>query len=107
MSETFETIQQWGKDTFGDNITLEGQIEKWHDEYAEFVDTTDENRLSEAADLVIVSMNIARFNLKVGFDYLAQTCHLLYETEYDGLALWEAVEQKMQTNRQHITENKE
>ena len=101
MSETFQTIQQWGKDTFGDNITLEGQVEKWLDEKCEFEKTSSmtPDELFELADLVIVSANIMRFDFKTGFHYLAETFKLLAITKYSGEELWNAVEKKMTTNR--------
>ena len=119
-AETFETIQDWGIKTFGNNITLEGQIEKWIDEKKEFEETSamTSDELFELADLVIVSANIMRFDFKTGFHYLAETFKLMATTKYSGEELWNAVENKMTTNRsrkwtigkgnfQHITENKE
>lgn len=106
MKETFETIQEWGKQTFGDNITMEGQIEKWHDELKEFEETSSmtPDELFELADLVIVSANIMRFDFKTGFHYLAETFKLLAITKYSGEELWNAVEKKMAVNRRRVWE---
>ena len=104
MNETFETIQEWGRQTFGDNITMEGQIEKWHDERKEFEETSSmtPDELFELADLVIVSANIMRFDFKTGFHYLAETFKLLAITKYSGEELWNAVEKKMIINKNRI-----
>lgn len=120
MNETFQTIQDWGIKTFGDNITMEGQIQKWIDERKEFEETSSmtPDELFELADLVIVSANIMRFDFKTGFHYLAETFKLLAITKYSGEELWNAVEKKMTTNRsrkwivgkgnfQHISEGGE
>lgn len=106
MSETFETIQEWGKQTFGDNITIDGQIEKWHDERKEFEETSSmtPDELFELADLVIVSANIMRFDFKTGFHYLAETFKLLAVTKYSGEELWNAVEKKMTINKSRVWE---
>lgn len=104
MKETFQTIQDWGKQTFGDNITMEGQIEKWHDERKELEETSSmtPDELFELADLVIVSANIMRFDFKTGFHYLAETFKLLATTKYSGEELWNAVEKKMVKNKLRV-----
>lgn len=104
MSETFKTIQDWGLETFGDNITIEGQIQKWQDELKEFEKTSSmtPDELFELADLVIVSAGIMRFDFKTGFHYLAETFKLLAVTKYNGEELWQAVETKMAKNRKRI-----
>lgn len=104
MSETFQTIQDWGIKTFGDNITMEGQIEKWLDERKEFEETSSmtPDELFELADLVIVSANIMRFDFKIGFHYLAETFKLLAATKYSGEELWNAVEKKMTINKNRV-----
>ena len=104
MSETFKTIQDWGLETFGTNITLDGQIKKWQDELKEFEKTSSmtPDELFELADLVIVSAGIMRFDFEIGFHYLAETFNLLSVTEYSGEELWHAVEAKMAKNRKRV-----
>ncbi|MEE1030406.1 MAG: hypothetical protein UIC65_05275 [Alphaproteobacteria bacterium] len=104
MSETFQTIQEWGIKTFGNNITMEGQIQKWIDERKEFEETSamTPDELFELADLVIVSANIMRFDFKTGFHYLAETFKLLAVTKYSGEELWNAVEKKMTINKNRV-----
>lgn len=119
MKETIKSIIDWHEQTFPD-ATRGGQIEKWHDEEKEFKKTIQgtEEELYELADMVIVSAGIMRFSYKLGFDYLARTLQYMINADYVGQVLWEAVELKMQTNRnrkwsigkgnyQHISEGEE
>jgi hypothetical protein len=101
MSETFETIlsiAKWSEETFGDNITLEGQLEKFLDERKEWLES-DRKDLSELADLMIVASSVARFSL---VDAALCFSHIDAELKLSGFSaddLETAINNKMQTNR--------
>jgi hypothetical protein len=101
MSETFETIlsiAKWSEETFGDNITLEGQLEKFLDERKEWLES-DRKDLSELADLTIVASSVARFSL---VDAAVCFAHIDAELKLSGFPaddLETAINNKMQINR--------
>lgn len=101
MKETIKSIIEWHEQTFPD-ATLEGQEQKWDDERLEWENTSSgtPDELYELADMVIVCCGIMRFDYAKGFNYLSVTLGKLYVTPLDGEQLWNAVEKKMQINRQ-------
>lgn len=117
MKETILTIAKWSEETFEDNITLEGQLEKFLDERKEWLES-DRKDLSELADLTIVASSVARFSL---IDAALCFAHIDAELKLSGFSaddLETAINKKMQINRkrkwsvgkgnyQHIEENKE
>ena len=100
MKETIASIIKWHEHTFPD-ATLEGQEQKWDDERLEWENTSSgtPDELLELADMVIVCCGIMRFNYAEGFDYLASTLGRIQVMPTNGKDLWEAVEHKMQINR--------
>lgn len=117
MKETILTIAKWSEETFGDNITPEGQLEKFLDERKEWLES-DRKDLSELADLTIVASSVARFSL---VDAALCFAHIDAELKSSGFSaddLETAINNKMAINRQrkwtigkgnfqHIEENKE
>jgi hypothetical protein len=99
MKETVETIIQWSKDTFGDNITLEGQIKKFEDELDEWLES-DREDVVELADMAIVACSVARFSFADTIDLFQRISYELSRTLYTGKELEKAIAKKMQINRQ-------
>lgn len=101
MKETIASIIKWHEQTFP-YATLEGQEQKWEDERLEWENASSRtpDELLELADMVIVCCGIMRFDYANGFNYLSVTLGKLYFTPFDGEQLWNAVEKKMQINRQ-------
>jgi hypothetical protein len=115
--ETVASIIKWSEETFGNNITLEGQLNKFKEEKAEWL-ATNRADIYELADMAIVASSIARFSVVE-----AMFCFGRVEEELlvSGFATWqleEAINKKMQKNLlrtwekkdgqyQHIEENKE
>lgn len=120
MKETFETIltiAKWSEETFGDNITLEGQVTKFYDELNEWL-ATDRTDITELADLAIVASSVARFSVVKAASYFCLVAFNLMVSKFTEEDLEEAINKKMAINRkrkwsvgkgnfQHITENKE
>lgn len=117
MNETILSIARWSEETFGDNITLEGQIEKFNDELQEWHDSKHED-IMELADMAIVASSIARFSVVKAASYFCLVAFNLMVSKFTEEDLEEAINKKMAINRkrkwsvgkgnfQHITENKE
>lgn len=100
MKETTETIKQWHEETFPD-VTFDGQLEKFEEEIKEYREAeSDEDKLAELADLLIVAAGIARFD-KERSQELTMLVHITTsEDGYDMTELWDAVQKKMKINRQ-------
>lgn len=99
MSETIKSIIEWSEKTFGNNITLEGQLEKFLDERKEWLES-DRKDLSELADLTIVASSVARFSL---VDAALCFAHIDTELKLSGFSaddLETAINEKMAINRQ-------
>lgn len=99
MKETIDTIIKWHAETFPE-ATLDGQLAKYKEEYNEWLKTErdSEEELYEAADMVIVSIGIARFDYATGLIYLK-----LSLGKADNISKqWQAVEIKMEKNRKRI-----
>lgn len=98
MKETILTIARWSEETFGDNITLEGQLEKFLDERKEWLESGRKD-LSELADLTIVASSVARFSL---VDAALCFAHIDTELKLSGFSaddLETAINNKMTINR--------
>ena len=98
MKETILSIARWSEETFGDNITLEGQLEKFLDERKEWLES-DRKDLSELADLMIVASSVARFSL---VDAALCFAHIDAELKLSGFSaddLETAINKKMAINR--------
>lgn len=124
MKETILTIAKWSEETFGDNITLEGQLDKFTEELKEFTETllapeeTYAHQMEELSDLTIVASSIARFDItrsQACFGLINAIMDVFYITERE---LNDAVDTKMARNRtrkwgigkgnfQHISEGDE
>lgn len=117
MKETILTIAKWSEETFGDNITLEGQIKKFEDELDEWLDS-DREDIMELADMAIVACSVARFSFADTIDLFQRISYELSRTLYTGEELEKAITKKMRINRkrkwavgkgnfQHISEGEE
>lgn len=97
--ETVATIIKWSEETFGDNITLEGQLNKFKEEKAEWLATNRED-IEELADLAIVASSIARFSVVEAMFCFGRVeeelCHSIFTTK----ELEEAINKKQSINRQ-------
>lgn len=116
-SETVASIIKWSEETFGNNITLYGQIDKFDDEYQEWL-ASDRNDIMELADMAIVACSIARFSITATMVSMQEVQHELEKSDFMSADLEETINKKMAINRkrkwsvgkgnfQHITENKE
>lgn len=117
MKETVASIIKWSEETFGDNITLEGQATKFYDELNEWL-ATDRTDITELADLAIVASSVARFSVIEAMFCFDAVEEELYRSQFTEQQLEDAIDDKMQINRQrkwsigkgnyqHIEENKE
>lgn len=60
--ETILSIARWSEETFGDNLTLAGQLDKFETEKIEWLESNRKD-IIELADLMIVASSVARFSL--------------------------------------------
>ena len=98
MKETILTIAKWSEETFGDNITLEGQLQKFKDEIEEWFDS-DQKDIEELADMAIVASSVARFSVIEAircFSYVAERLNFSKFTMHE---LEEAINKKQEKNR--------
>lgn len=104
MAENIASIIKWHEQTFPD-ATLEGQIEKFKDEYEEYYEADKKDAygkatLMELADLVIVACGIARFNLVQGLDAFDDALNIINHASCFFVEdVDEAVQEKMAINR--------
>ena len=99
MTETIQSIAQWHEQTFPD-ATLEGQKEKFQEEFKEFVDS-DYKDISELADMFIVACGIARFDIHSALFYFADIYDWYNaDIDLDPGTLQKTVDEKMAKNRQ-------
>lgn len=102
MKETIISIAKWHEETFPD-ATLDGQIEKYNEEYDEFYEAnTEENMISELADMFIVVCGIARFSAMDGLFYFHEVDHELGKSNISFEQLSNAIDKKMETNRKRV-----
>lgn len=99
MSETIKSIIEWSEQTFGDNITLDGQIDKFNDEYQEWL-ASDRKDIMELADMAIVACSIARFSITSAMVAFEETQHELEKSDFMSADLEEAISKKQSINRQ-------
>ena len=115
--ETILSIARWSEETFGDNLTLAGQLDKFETEKIEWLESNRKD-IIELADLMIVASSVARFSL---VDAALCFAHIDAELKLSGFSaddLETAINNKMQINRnrkwgkqgnsyQHIEEGEE
>lgn len=95
VKENLATIIAWHTATFP-HATYDGQIKKFEEEMNEYLSAnTQQDRLEELADLIIVCCGIARFSTTAGLQHIAQLPFNFTRREIDN-----AVQQKMTKNRQ-------
>lgn len=102
MKETILSIAKWHEETFPD-ATLEGQIEKYIEEYNEFYSTNiEEDMTSELADIFIVVCGIARFSTTDALFYFHEVDHALGRSNISFEQLSNAIDKKMEKNRKRV-----
>lgn len=102
MKETILSIAKWHEETFPDE-TLEGQTEKYYEEYDEFCSAnTEENMISELADTFIVVCGIARFSAMDALFYFHEIDHELGISNISFEDLSSAIDKKMKKNRKRV-----
>lgn len=95
IKENLATIIAWHTETFP-HATYDGQIKKFEEEMEEYLSAnTQQDRLEELADLIIVCCGIARFSTTAGLRHIAQLPFNFTRQEID-----DAVQAKMIKNRQ-------
>ena len=95
IKENLATIIAWHTETFP-HATYDGQIKKFEEEMEEYLSAnTQQDRLEELADLIIVCCGIARFSTTDGLRHIAQLPFNFTRQEID-----DAVQAKMIKNRQ-------
>ena len=95
IKENLATIIAWHTETFP-HATYDGQIKKFEEEMNEYLSAnTQQDRLEELADLIIVCCGIARFSTTAGLQHIAQLPFNFTRQEID-----DAVQAKMIKNRQ-------
>lgn len=115
--ETVASIIKWSEETFGDNITIEGQLQKFKDETEEWFDS-DQKDIEELADMAIVASSVARFSVVEAMRCFHYTLDRLYFSKFLPSELEKAINKKMEVNRkrkwgkgkgnyQHISEGDE
>lgn len=100
MKESIKSIIEWHETTFPD-ATLMGQEEKFEKEYKEYKESGKKDIL-ELADMFIVACGVARFPNGSGSAILCfvRTSNELEKSNFTGDELQEAVDKKMEINRQ-------
>lgn len=117
MKETVASIIKWSEETFGDNITLEGQLQKFKDEIEEWFES-DQKDIEELADMAIVASSVARFSVIEAIRCFSYVSERLHWSEFRMPELEEAINKKQEKNRkrkwgigkgnfQHISEGGE
>lgn len=99
MKETILSVAKWHEEIFAD-ATLEDQINKLLEEYDEFESAeTEEDMITELADMFIVVCGIARFSTSDALFYFHQIDHELGQSNISLEEFSAAVEKKMEKNR--------
>lgn len=115
--ETVASIIKWSEETFGDNITIEGQLQKFKDEIEEWFDS-DQKDIEELADMAIVASSVARFSVIEAIRCFSYVAERLNFSKFTMPELEEAINKKQEKNRkrkwgkgkgnfQHISEEDE
>lgn len=98
MSETIKSIIEWSEETFGDNITLEGQLHKFDDEVEEWFLSAQKD-IEELADMAIVASSVARFSVVEAMRCFAYVANRLAYSQFSITELEEAINKKQEKNR--------
>ena len=100
MKESIKSIIEWSEQTFPD-ATIEGQIEKYHQEQIEMYDCTrgSEEELFELADCFIVACSIGRFDTEHAAYYFGDVEQMIIESDFSRQEVCAAVDAKMAINR--------
>lgn len=104
--ETVISIIKWSEETFGNNITLEGQLNKFNEEKAEWL-ATNRKDIYELADMAIVACSIARFSVVESMFCFGRVEEELCRSIFATRELEEAINKKMKTNRSRVWEKKD
>lgn len=104
--ETVASIIKWSEETFGDNITLEGQLTKFCDELNEWL-ATGRTDITELADLAIVASSVARFSVIEAISCFACVAEEGSRSQFTEQQLKEAINEKQATNRSRVWEKKD
>lgn len=97
--ESVASIIEWSEETFGDNITLEGQLQKFKDEIEEWFES-DQKDIEELSDMAIVASSVARFSVVEAMRCFHYTLDRLYFSKFTPTELEKAINKKMAINRQ-------
>lgn len=101
MKETIKSIIEWHETTFPE-VNIMWQIDKFHKETSEFVET-NRTDIMELADMFIATCGVARFDI-----FAAACCFSICQKEFETAksdditidSLEEAIDKKMEINRQ-------
>lgn len=96
--ESVASIIKWSEETFGDNITLEGQLQKFLDEIQEWY-SSGQKDIEELADLAIVASSVARFSVIEAMRCFAFVSNRLGESSFTLTELKTAINKKQAKNR--------
>lgn len=107
MRESIKSIIEWSEQAFPD-ATIEGQIEKYHQEQTESYDCLrgSKEELFELADCFIVACSIGRFDLEHAAYYFGDVEQMIIESEFTRQEVCAAVDAKMAINRLRSWEKK-
>ena len=105
MKETILSIANWSQEVFAD-ANLEGQLNKFKEEKAEWLATNKED-IYELADMAIVACSIARFSVVEAMFCFARIEEELYHSMFSTKELEEAINKKMQKNLLRAWEKKD
>ena len=98
MKETIKSIIEWSEKTFGDNITIEGQLQKFKDEIEEWFES-DQKDIEELADMAIVASSVARFSVIEAIRCFSYVAESLSYSKFTMPELEEAINKKQAKNR--------
>lgn len=97
--ETIASIVKWQEEVFPD-ATLSKQLEKYRDERAEVVATTNRaDLITELADMFIVGCNVSRFSSRAALECFEDVDFLLRAHGVSAHKFQRAVDKKMEVNR--------
>jgi hypothetical protein len=105
MKETVYSIASWSQEVFPD-ATLEGQLNKFREEKAEWL-ATNRADIYELADMAIVASSIARFSVVEAMFCFGRVEEELCRSIFTTRELEEAINKKMQKNLLRTWEKKD
>lgn len=97
-NETILSIAKWHEETFPE-ATLTNQLEKFTEETREW-SASDNQDISELADMFIVACGISRFSLTLAALKFNKVAHYLVSENVDPREFDKTVRKKMEKNRQ-------